>query len=178
MSEPIGDRVEIDRLRSQLQRAFDGEAWHGTPVLDVLAEVSAAEAAARPIPGAHTIGEIVNHIAAWLSIVGTRVAGLPMAAITDDIDWPPPGQWSDAAWQSARERLKVNYLELAAAIAQLDDAALERDVQGKLRRYTVYEDLHGVIQHSLYHLGQIVMLVAALRGAVPDASPAAPIPSP
>ena len=54
-------REELTRLEEQLRRVFEGEAWHGPAVLEVLAGVSVEAAAAHPIPGSHSIWEIVLH---------------------------------------------------------------------------------------------------------------------
>lgn len=154
-------RDEVARLCGQLDRVFAGEAWHGRPVLEVLASVTAEQAAARPIDDAHSIAEIVNHIAAWLSIVRLRVGGTPIGEITAEIDWPPSTDASRQGWDAAREHLRQSYFALATLLERLTDADLDRELQGKLRNYTVYEDLHGVIQHSVYHLGQVVLLANA-----------------
>ena len=50
---------EIKRINDQLKRAFEGTAWHGPSVSEVLAGVTAEQAAAHPIAGAHSIWEIV-----------------------------------------------------------------------------------------------------------------------
>ena len=57
--------TEVQRIREQFQRAFNGEAWHGPSVLKILDGVTAQQAAAHPIPGAHSIWELTLHIAAW-----------------------------------------------------------------------------------------------------------------
>ena len=57
--------TEVDRIRDQFRRAFEGEAWHGPSVLALLDGVTAQQAAAHPIPGAHSIWELTLHIAAW-----------------------------------------------------------------------------------------------------------------
>ena len=56
---------EIARLADQVRRAFEGDAWHGDSIKELLAGVTAATAAARPIKNAHSIWELVLHIAAW-----------------------------------------------------------------------------------------------------------------
>ena len=62
--------TEVERISEQIRRAFEGKAWHGPSVLELLADVRADRAAARPIAGAHTICELVHHIAAWEDMVG------------------------------------------------------------------------------------------------------------
>ena len=59
--EADGETMPLDMeiLADQIRRAFRGESWHGPSVLEVLAGVSAEDAAAHPIAGAHSIWEIV-----------------------------------------------------------------------------------------------------------------------
>lgn len=38
--------TEIERTIDQLQRSFDGRAWHGPPVIALLSDVNADQAAA------------------------------------------------------------------------------------------------------------------------------------
>src|SRR3989337_1702 len=49
---------EVHRIEDQLQRAFEGGAWHGPSVLEVLEGLTAAKTAARPVPGPHSTWEI------------------------------------------------------------------------------------------------------------------------
>jgi len=57
-----GMKTELQRLEEQLERALEGEAWHGPSLLEVLEGVSAHQAAAHPIAGAHSIWELVLHL--------------------------------------------------------------------------------------------------------------------
>ena len=53
------------RIADQLRRAFYGSAWHGPAVLELVKDVDAKAAAARPIADAHSIWELLLHIEAW-----------------------------------------------------------------------------------------------------------------
>src|SRR5260370_21067202 len=66
---------EAVRIADQLRRAFRGDAWHGDSVFEILEGVTAAQAAARPIKSAHTIWELVLHVAAWDGAVLRRLGG-------------------------------------------------------------------------------------------------------
>ena len=55
---------EIRKIRSQIRRAFEGQAWHGPSVKELLADVTAEQAAAHPVAGAHSIWELALHIGA------------------------------------------------------------------------------------------------------------------
>jgi len=73
--------TEIERISDQFRRAFDGNAWHGPSVMALLEGVTAAQAAARPIPSAHSIWQLVSHIAAWERACLRRLNGDPAKSI-------------------------------------------------------------------------------------------------
>ena len=149
---------EIANIVDQAKRAYEGGAWHGPALKELLADVKADQAARRPLPGAHSIWEIALHIAAWQRVVSERAKG-------NRVDEPHEGDWqkiedlSLQAWQSALAKLDRVQQELVEQISRLDEADLQKPAAGT--DYTVYYMLHGVIQHTLYHAGQIALLKKA-----------------
>lgn len=149
---------EVARIADQFRRAFDGGAWHGDSVFEILEGVTAAQAAARPIAGAHTIWELVLHIAAWDGAVLRRMGGVEVT-LSDAENFPPVTDASDAAWRTALTQVRQVHDELIAAVAALPDSRLDDKVQAKEgAHYTFYYMLHGVVQHELYHAGQLALL--------------------
>jgi len=146
---------EVTRIEDQLKRAFEGDAWHGPALMEALQGVTAARAAARPLAGAHSIWEIVLHVAAWEDVVRRRLGGEPVS-LSDAEDWPAAGDTGDAAWTAALEKLRSGHMALRRAVAKLSDARLKEEVPGAI--YTFYHLVHGLIQHDLYHAGQIAVL--------------------
>ena len=146
---------EISRIADQLKRAFEGDAWHGPAVLEVLEGVSASAAASKPVAGAHSIWELVLHIAAWDGAIRRRMKGQALQ-LSPEQDFPPVKDTSDAAWRSAVDSLKQNHTELIAALVAMPDYRLTATVPGK--DYDFYHMLHGAVQHELYHAGQIALL--------------------
>jgi hypothetical protein len=148
---------EVARIGSQLKRASEGGAWHGPALLELLADVSAERAAARPIPGAHSIWEIVLHAAAWQDFATGAVEGGAMPVdLADEGNWPPVADAGEAAWRAAVAGVGEAGRRLRAALRKFTDEDLERIVPG--REYNFYFLLHGVVQHGLYHAGQIALL--------------------
>jgi uncharacterized damage-inducible protein DinB len=144
--------TEIERIADQLHRSYYGEAWHGPALGELLKDVSAEQAARRAVPSAHTIWELVLHIAAWESAATQALSGATLPTLPWEGDWPKPG----ASWEEAQARLKRSTDELESAMRKLLDARLSETVPG--REYSVYCVLHGVVQHNLYHAGQIALL--------------------
>jgi uncharacterized damage-inducible protein DinB len=150
---------EVERIAGQLRCALEGEAWHGPAVLELLDGVDAGAAAARPLPGAHSIWEIVLHLAAWHDAVRRRVGG-EVVQLDGAEDWPPASGAGEAAWAAACDALSASYRRLYETILTLQDSELERRTPGK--DYALYFMLHGVVQHDLYHAGQIALLKKAI----------------
>jgi uncharacterized damage-inducible protein DinB len=150
---------ESNRIGDQLRRSFEGTAWHGPSLEEVLAGVTAEKAAAHPIVGVHSIWEIVLHIATWENIVRRRLEGEDFDDPPPEIDWKPAVNDDEHSWQAALDGLKSANLALRDAISRIDDSRLKEIIPRK--NYSVYYMLHGVIQHDLYHGGQIAILKKA-----------------
>jgi hypothetical protein len=149
--------TECERIADQVRRAFAGEAWHGPPIRDALAGVSAQQALARPLASAHCIWDLVIHIQIWADIAEQAIHGAPMPRLYGtEKDWPAAHQGGESEWALANERLLACGQRFAASIEQFSDSRLSDAVPG--RDYNFYHLFHGVVQHSLYHAGQIAML--------------------
>ncbi|MBI5708989.1 MAG: DinB family protein [Candidatus Eisenbacteria bacterium] len=146
---------ECERIHDQLERAFAGNAWHGPALTEVLDGVDAARAVRRPLAHAHTIWEIVLHVAAWEAAALRRLSG-EEAKLTDAEDWPAVGGSGEPAWRAALAALERGNRALRAAVLALPDARLEEPAPGA--SYSLYVLLHGVVQHDLHHAGQIALL--------------------
>ena len=149
---------EVERIQNQLQRAFAGEAWHGPSLLELLADVDAAKAVAGPVRGAHSIWELVLHIAAWNKAVTDRLGG-GRGAVSDEENFPVVDDTSEASWQKTIETLKQNHRELMAAIGKVEASRLDTPIVEGMS--SIYVQLHGAVQHDLYHAGQIAILKKA-----------------
>jgi uncharacterized damage-inducible protein DinB len=155
--------TETFRLADQIRRAFEGSAWHGDSILELLAEVNAKTAAARPIENAHSIWEILLHIAAWDDVVTRRIGGTAVT-VTDEQNFPTVKEPGDAAWGLAIESTKKTHHELIKAVAGFPDSRLTEQVPGKSQNYyNFYYMFSGIVQHELYHAGQIALLKKASK---------------
>ena len=154
---------ETARIADQFRRAFDGEAWHGPSVMALLEGVTAEQASARPIPGAHTIWELTQHIRAWEGACLRRLNGDP-AQLPDSEDWSNVNDHSEASWERTKQNLVETHNQLLQALASLDDSRLDQPIinDPQINSSSVYVTLHGRVQHDLYHAGQIAILKKAL----------------
>jgi nicotinate-nucleotide pyrophosphorylase (carboxylating) len=156
---------EVNRILDQLRRSWDGKAWHGPPLWKILADTSATTAAAKPVPGAHSIAEIVFHITCWQDTASKRLQGLDYEPPPSE-NFPEVNSLSEPAWQNTLSELLRSFEELCVGVGRMEDSRLDEIVPGKLK-YSYYVLLHGVVQHNLYHAGQIALLKKLATQAPP-----------
>jgi uncharacterized damage-inducible protein DinB len=151
-----------EAIADSLRRTLTGPMWHGDAINQLLSGVSAADAARRPVAGAHTIWELVLHMTAWANIAGARLSPKAQPEPTAAEDWPPliSGK-SIEAWSDAQMRLTEAYERLAQKAEELDRDAMRAGVPG--HDYSVRTMLIGVVEHGAYHGGQIGLLKRALK---------------
>ena len=147
-------------IAEQLRRAFQGDAWHGPALLELLQDVDAATAAAKPLPDVHSIWELTLHIAAWDAAASRRLGGEKIQ-LTGGANFPLVPKPTEAAWHKAVTHVKRTHDALVKTVATLPESRLRDRVPGK--KYDFYFMLHGVAQHELYHAGQIAILKKATR---------------
>ena len=154
---------DIRFLHEQLRKGYSGDPWHGPATADLLEGLSAAEAAARPIPEAHSIWKLVLHMTAWHGEVRRRLHG-GTPDLPEEGDWPEVGEVTEAAWQRDRERLGASIDQILGTLSGLAEEDLDRP-GGSIsdRSITHRAMVHGLVQHLAYHSGQIVLLRKALR---------------
>lgn len=145
---------EIERIDDQLERVLHGEAWHGPSLHELLVGIDATDAFARPPHLTHTIHEIVLHIIVWLDVVTRRLDGAAFDP-TAEQDWPAP-ETGHLAWSDVLRQLDEASTRLRGKLLELDDTALAQRVAGK--PYDTYTMLHGLVQHTAYHAGQIAIV--------------------
>lgn len=153
---------EPERLAGQIERSWNGDAWHGPALGELTQGLSAAQAHRHHLAEAHSIWELVLHCTAWVREVSRRLGGTEPAAPLEG-DWPEVGEASEVAWEAARQALKEGIHGLARAVREMDPALLDRTVgEGRDAPLgtgtTFYVMLHGVVQHNLYHAGQVALL--------------------
>ena len=159
--------AELRRLEEQLRTTFTAAAWHGPAVLEVLDGVTPEQAAARPIPGAHTIWELVLHLVGTYRLVLRRLRG-DAKPLTEEEDWPAEATRSAADWREAIAALRELNAEVRRVLAAFPTERLDEPLVAE-SPHTAYAHFIGLTQHDLYHAGQIALLKRALAARAPAA---------
>ena len=144
-----------------------GAAWHGDPIWQILGGISPEMAAARPIANAHSIWEIVGHMAFWEDVApsglavcapGSRRKRNFPATPDESPNFPPR---SEANWQKTLDQFRASNQAFREALQKLSPARLDELSAAGKRSF--YDEAHGLIEHHVYHAGQIALLAKAIN---------------
>lgn len=142
-------------LADQLRRLWQGDAWHGPALGELLADVTADRAATRVLPGAHTVWELVLHVTAWSDVFRRRIEGEAVEE-PEEGDFPKAPAASQQGWAEARARAERAHERLTNSVLRLTGAALDAATPG--RPFSVRFLVQMAIRHIVYHSGQISLL--------------------
>lgn len=153
----------IDIIKKQLTLIYDGDAWYGPSIKATLKSVEPRCVYNSPRASLHPIAELVAHMISWRTFAVRRLNGddsfLPEQE--DTFDWSQFSTDKKKAWDAMRKQLGINQHQLLHLLDQYGDSMLEQEVAGK--PYTFRFLLTGLIQHDVYHLGQIVYIQRLLE---------------
>jgi uncharacterized damage-inducible protein DinB len=133
------------------------DAWYGPSLADLLARISPELASAPPLPGAHSISELLQHLLLWNERVRNTSDTHPLEPWQPEQDWAePPIPWDElvARWNESRDLLEEK-------VRNFPIADLPKQVPG--RTYAYEKLLEGIVQHTIWHAGQIAMVRSMLQ---------------
>ena len=157
---------ELSGLVDLLTRVHGGDPWHGPSLLDTLKGVTAKQAAARAVPGAHSIWELVLHVAAWRREVIRRIGGATAGEPLEG-DWPPVPEPTEDNWRVALDELQRSHEDILIAVRSMPRSQLDEPVRDERNAalgtgLSFYTTLHGLVHHDVYHTAQMAVLKKAL----------------
>ena len=163
--------TEVQRILDQYDRVMKGAAWHGDAIWPILDGISVEKAALRPIANAHSIWEIVGHMAFWEGVAAKRLAGLragreeernfPATPDEEGLNFPVAPEATEANWQKTLEQFRASNQAFREALQRLSPARLDELSAAGKRSF--YDEAHGLIEHNVYHVGQIALLAKAMN---------------
>ena len=153
---------EIEYLILTFQSVYDGEPWFGRSMTKILEEINATTALQRP-NNRHSILELLYHMINWREFTISRL-------ITDNEkpssyfnanDWGKYDHTDASLWEKGILILESTQHRLVELLGNLKEETLI--VKVGERKYDVRYLLYGIIQHDIYHLGQIAYVKKLLE---------------
>lgn len=145
----------IQRILNHYDGVLSGEPWHGDAIWQVLDGISPQQAAARPIPDFHTIWELVMHMSFWEAVAAKRLSG-QKAGLIEELNFPAMPAPTEENWRKTLDEFRAGNRAFREALSELDAAKV--DELTAARKRTFYGEAHGILEHHIYHIGQIAML--------------------
>jgi uncharacterized damage-inducible protein DinB len=148
---------DSERFAAEFEKALNGGAWHGPSFRELIEGLSRESAIRRPVAGAHSIAEILQHVTTWHGAVRERIAG-GEPEVSDAQDWRAAPK-TDAAWAEVVETFFESGRALGEAIRRFPPERIHEARPGVGESWFLL--FVGALQHDLYHAGQIGLLKKA-----------------
>jgi len=157
-----------EQLKQELEKILYGEPWYGPSVYDIIDKVGFEAAYEKPPGSVHNIAAIVLHMLSWTEEVIDRLNGLS-AQLPSSGDWPDPGAPDEQKWQNYVNDLKLVNVNLLGIIQNFTEEEWSQPIKDERNRElgtgVSFEELvRGLIQHHIYHSGQIALLTRIING--------------
>ena len=150
-------------LTAQIAKHFRdvhfGGNWTSVNLKETLADVNWQQATTK-IYSLNTIATLVFHINYYISAVTKVLQGEPLTA-HDKYSFDLPPIQNQADWEKLLNKTWSDAEIFVKLIEQLPESKLgETFSDEKYGNY--YRNIHGIIEHTHYHLGQIVLIKKVL----------------
>ena len=147
---------EIRSIISRLENVNSGEPWFGRAVYTILEEVDPKKVSRHP-NDQHSLAELLYHMITWADFTLKRIEKdkINDLAAAEELDWRKidPGVHT---WKKGLAEFKAIHKKIIALLKKKDDAFLDEKVD--YRKYDFRFLINGMIEHNIYHLGQIAYL--------------------
>jgi uncharacterized damage-inducible protein DinB len=145
---------DMERFQKLFRDHYDGDPWIEINLRGTLDGVS-AKAAAKNIGSLNSIWQIVNHVIHWRETLLKRMKGQSAPTPANNF-FEPVTDISEQAWTETLNRLQSSQEALLEYLAANEEADPDEKPPGQ--QYNRYELIEGMLQHDVYHLGQVVLI--------------------
>ena len=153
---------EILLIAERIKVAFEGDPWYGKSAKKLLSEVDEQIVFEKP-SGEHSILELLWHMITWKEFTISRFRSDNTMDLNyfEKQDWRELDHSDKTLWKHGLEKFYQTQNELITIIKQQKDELLSQTVNE--RKYDFRELLYGIIEHDIYHLGQIAYIKKMLE---------------
>jgi uncharacterized damage-inducible protein DinB len=146
-------KIEINRIIEQIEQLHNNKNWAGLNLYEMLNGITDDSANLKLPNFNHTIHQIARHLVTDFVVI-KRLQGIDYK-LRNEENWMPADK-INFKWTDTVKTIKENKNELIRELQNLSDDSLDKPI---LKDQTsIYENLHGYIQHSYYHFGQIALM--------------------
>ncbi len=149
-----------DHIAQHIIDVHTGDNWTDVNIKNTLQDISLQEAVTVTNSSANTIAALLHHITFYNEVVLERLKGnIPFISVSNGFDVPVLNNERD--WMELKEGNIQSAQNLAEAVKRFPEEKIFEPILPDFS--TVYKTLHGLIEHTHYHLGQIVIIKNLVR---------------
>ena len=145
---------EVQSIIRNLNNTLNGEPWFGRALYPILEEVDASIVYKKPNGSEHSLIELLYHMITWASfcLLQLKNASPEELKETESRDWRETDP-KIHTWKKGMEELNEIHHQIVSILETKNDDLLAQMVTGRKFNYRFM--LNGLIQHNIYHLGQV-----------------------
>ena len=148
---------EIQSIIRRIENVNSGEPWFGRAVYILLEEVDVKKIYTKSNKTDHSIIELLYHMITWADFTLKRIEKdkINDLAAAEELDWRTINP-KVHTWQKGLREFKTIHKKIIALLKKKNDAFLNEIVD--YRKYDFRYLINGMIEHTIYHIGQIAYL--------------------
>ena len=148
---------EIESTLRRIENVNSGEPWFGRAVYIILGEGNVKKVYAKPNKTEHSMIELLYHMITWADFTLKRIKKdkINDLAAAEEMDWRVINP-KVHTWKKGMAEFKAIHKKIINLLKKRDDAFLHEIVD--YRKYDFRFLINGMIEHNIYHLGQIAYL--------------------
>jgi uncharacterized damage-inducible protein DinB len=153
---------QVQSIIRNLENTLDGEPWYGRAVYKILEEIDPALVFKKPEEHSHSLIELLYHMITWAEfcLKSLEQAGKAEMTAIENHDWRTIDPVIHS-WEKGISEFKAIHKRIIQLLQSMDDEWLGEKVN--FRDFNFRFMLNGLIQHTIYHLGQIAYLKKQLQ---------------
>lgn len=145
---------QVTAIANQFVTIYNEEPWYGDSIAKILDGITEDSAFWEPTEGAHSIAQLVSHMIYWRQSLVKRLENdlEYKSSMKSEDNWKTTKALKILGWKKLLGQLEESQNKIVNLLQKEDDSFLEKPYSAKA---TMHELIKGIIQHDIYHLGQI-----------------------
>jgi len=149
---------ETQYIAKSFEDTLSKEPWFGRAVFEILGEADESKVQTKPNGTEHSMIELLWHMNTWAEFA----LGSLENRSAEDMKAIEANDWREIdpkthTWKKGLEQLRATHNRIVEILKQKTDDSFLEDIV-PLRKFNFRYMLNGLIQHNIYHLGQVAYL--------------------
>lgn len=149
---------ELASVINQFEELLEKDPWYGSSLKALFDQVNPEWIFKAPVKGIHSIAELLTHMITWQNFAVKQIIGESdfKPNQEDSFIWDKQFPKGPGTWELMKNEFISGTRNMISLLRQYDDSLMDQLVPNF--NYTYRFLLNGVIQHNLYHTGQISLI--------------------